>query len=235
MRSIFIGWDPREADAFAVCERSIRRQSTAHARISSINLDDMRGRGLYWRKTLEHHTLRGSSLFDVISSAPMSTEFAISRFLTPRLAGGGWALFMDCDMLIRRDIADLFALADPRFAVMVVKHPTPVASATGFKMDGQIQTSYRCKNWSSVMLFNCDHASNRRLGPLVNTAPGRDLHAFCWLDPSEIGELPPEWNYLIGVSERQTDPAIAHFTLGVPSMPGYGDCQFADEWRSCLG
>ena len=37
-----------------------------------------------------------------------STEFAFSRFLVPFLCGfRGWALFMDCDMLVLDDIARL--------------------------------------------------------------------------------------------------------------------------------
>ena len=229
MRSIWIGWDPREADAFDVCQRSIR-MTGCHEQLSSINLDDMRSRGLYWRKTFRY--LNGAGLYDAISGAAMSTEFAISRFLTPVLADRGWALFMDCDMLVRRNLDELFALADPRYAVQVVKHPELIGE--GIKMDGQPQVRYRRKNWSSVMLFNVAHPSNKKISAMINSSPGRDLHAFGWLEDHEIGELPAEWNYLVGVSPHNPNPAIAHFTLGVPTMRGYERCQFADEWRAVL-
>ena len=52
-----------------------------------------------------------------------STDFAFSRFLVPLLSGfEGWALFMDCDMLMLDDVARLWALRDERYAVQVVKH-----------------------------------------------------------------------------------------------------------------
>ena len=52
-----------------------------------------------------------------------STDFSFSRFLVPYLCGyEGWSLFMDCDMLMLDDIAELWALRDERYAVQVVKH-----------------------------------------------------------------------------------------------------------------
>jgi lipopolysaccharide biosynthesis glycosyltransferase len=185
---------------------------------------------LYWRPTMR----RGHQLWDAISKAPMATEFAISRFLVPHLANTGWALFMDCDVLVRRPLDDIFALADPRYAVMCVKHVhEPVAT---LKMDGQVQTRYPRKNWSSVMAFNCDHPSNRALTlDLINTAPGRDLHRFCWLNDDEIGALPPEWNWLVGHSDPALDPAIVHYTTGSPRLSGaHISLPFADEWNVYL-
>jgi hypothetical protein len=229
MRSVWIGYDPREADAFAVARASLRRHASEPMLVMAISLPQLREAGLYTRPTSH----RGGRLWDDISEAPMATEFAISRFLTPHLAGSGLALFMDCDMLVRKDIAKLFALADPCKAVMCVKHVHVPDERT--KMDGQLQTFYRRKNWSSVALFNCDHPANRALTvEMINTVPGRDLHAFCWLRDEEIGELPLEWNWLADVSPPIADPAIVHHTLGVPSMPGYKDAPYADEWRTEL-
>jgi lipopolysaccharide biosynthesis glycosyltransferase len=163
----------------------------------------------------------------------MATEFAVSRFLVPHLARGGLALFMDCDMLIRCDISELFDLVDKSKAVTVVKHKFDPPE--GVKMDGQLQLRYARKNWSSVMVFNCDHEANKELTvDLVNKLPGRDLHRFCWLDDDEIGEVGPEWNWLAGHSDPAIDPKIVHFTDGIPTMPGYEDCAYADEWREEL-
>lgn len=228
-RSIWIGYDPREAEAFAVARHSARKASILPMPIHGLLLDDLRAKGLYTRPT----SRRNGRLWDDISEAPMATEFAITRFLVPHLAGSGWALFMDCDMLVRKDLLRLFKLADPTKAVMVVKHDHQPPE--GVKMDGQAQTRYARKNWSSVMLFNVDHPANRALTiDLVNTVPGRDLHRFCWLKDDEIGELAAEWNWLVGHSDPAVDPSIVHFTDGIPSMPGYEDCAFADDWRAEL-
>ncbi|TIU82677.1 MAG: glycosyltransferase [Mesorhizobium sp.] len=163
----------------------------------------------------------------------MATEFACSRFLVPRLAKSGWALFMDCDMLVRADLQKLFALADPSKAVMVVKHDHRPRETV--KMDGQAQTLYARKNWSSVILWNVDHPAHQALTTdLVNSVPGRDLHRFCWLDDAEIGALEVKWNWLVGHSDPEVNPSIVHFTDGVPTMPGYEDCAYADEWRAEL-
>ena len=233
--TIHIGFDPREAAAFAVARHSIRWNLTSPIPIYGLVLNELRRAGLYSRPT----ELRASSvdrpiLWDVISDAPMSTEFAISRFLVPHLAKSGWALFMDCDMLVRKNFSRLFDYKsdNSKYAVMCVKHEhRPVGKS---KMDGQLQTKYRRKNWSSFMLFNCDHPSNKKLTvEMVNTLPGRDLHRFCWLEDHEIGELGPEWNYLIGHSQSN-DPSVVHFTDGLPFMPGYENSPYADEWRAEL-
>lgn len=238
-RSIWIGFDPREAEAFAVARHSARVKMIAPVPILGLVLSNLRELGLYTRETQRVD----NRLFDVISGAPMSTEFAISRFLVPHLAkklyssfkgNAGWALFMDSDVLCRRSLEPLFRQADKKYAVLVVKHNfNPPA---GIKMDGQAQTQYARKNWSSVMLFNCDHPANAALTPeLVNAIPGRDLHRFCWLDDSEIGEIDASWNFLVGHHDRNVvDPSIVHFTDGIPTMSGYADCDFADEWNEQL-
>jgi hypothetical protein len=226
LSSIWIGYDPREAEAFSVARESARRWLTQPVPISGVVLDSLKARGLYPRRTER----RGNQLWDVISDAPMSTEFAISRFLVPHLAGReGWALFMDCDMLVRSNLARI-ELDDSK-AVMCVKHDHQPDYAV--KMDGQVQTRYPRKNWSSVMVFNLAHPANTILTPnYVNSLPGRDLHRFCWLQDDQIGELGPEWNFLVGHTDPKVDPKIVHFTDGTPNMPGYEDVPFSDEWRS---
>lgn len=223
-RSIWIGWDPREADAFTVAHETAQAFAPG-VPVNSIDLRELRKRGLYWRPT----SRRNGNLWDLISDAPMSTEFAISRFMTPFLAGEGLALFMDGDVMVRSDLTNLFDGIDPSKAVSVVQHH--FAPPEGVKMDGQTQTRYARKNWSSVCVFNADHPSNRALTTdLVNTLPGRDLHRFCWLRDDEIAALDPKWNWLAGHSNPAIDPAIVHFTEGVPSMDGYADQPHAAEW-----
>ena len=159
----------------------------------------------------------------------MSTEFAITRFLVPILAKTGWAMFLDCDMLVRENLARLFAQANDKYAVMVVKHEH--YPNLGKKMDNQIQTPYARKNWSSVILYNCDHPANQMLTPeYVNETRGLHLLQFCWLRDEFIGELNVEWNWLAGHSDPKIDPKIVHFTDGIPSMPGYSHAPYAEEW-----
>jgi hypothetical protein len=225
-RSIWIGYDPREAEAFSVCRESIRRYQTIPLPTSGINLSSLRKCNLYTRPTEQ----RDGRLWDVISEAPMSTEFAISRFLTPRLAGSGWALFMDCDMLARCNLSRVFDGLNRDKAVYCVQHK--YNPPEGVKMDGQVQTQYARKNWSSFMIFNCEHPSNQKLTvEMINTVPGRDLHRFCWLADHEIGSLNPGWNFLVGHTDPKIEPRVVHFTEGLPNMPGYENVPYADEWR----
>jgi hypothetical protein len=237
-RSIWIGFDPRESAAYTVATRSIAAHSPAvrsgEITINRLDLKRLRAQGLYWRAHIDHSEAgKPPLLYDVISQAPMSTEFAISRFATPALAEHGLALFMDCDVMARCDIAELFETADPRYAVQCVQHDQPQGHYT--KMDGQAQLAYARKNWSSVCLFRCDHPANAALDiTAVNTLPGRDLHRFCWLPDQTIGALPGRWNHLVGIDPPAPDAAVAHFTLGIPLMAGYEDSEHADEWRSWL-
>lgn len=246
--TVWIGWEPRETQCFAVARKSMCDHSTTPIAIHSVVLDELRERGLYVRPTKTAFFVNGRHrhrnrapagarpvMFDRISGAPMSTEFAISRFLVPHLAGDGLAIFMDCDVLLRRNISDILRHVDRRKAVSVVQHDYRPEGHT--KMDGQVQQQYGRKNWSSVMVFNCDHPANAALTPeLINTVPGRDLHRFCWLRDDEIGELPPEWNYLVGhtVLPVGVEPAIVHFTEGAPCIPGFENVPYADEYRKVL-
>jgi len=226
-RSVWIGWDPRERAAYGVALSSLQRHLTEFIPVHALAMADLIKRGLYTRPTEN----RDGLMWDVISDAPMSTEHACGRFLTPHLAKEGWALFMDGDVLVRDDLSKLFDALDPKHAVYCVKHDYEPSEVR--KMDNQVQQAYARKNWSSVMAFNVSHPANNELTiDLINTIPGRDLHRFCWLEDKEIGSLHPRWNHLVGVSPETDDVAVAHFTLGLPDMPGWADQSFADEWRA---
>jgi hypothetical protein len=233
-RAIYLGFDPRECEAFAVARDSIESNSPRVIPIYGLVLDDLRASGLYARPTtvrIDNKTGR-RQMWDDVSEAPMATEFANSRFLIGHLAGRGYAMFADCDVLVRGNVTRLFDWCekDQSKAVWCVKHEYVPKNA--LKMDGQQQTKYARKNWSSVMVWNCDHPSNKALTvDLINSKPGRDLHRFFWLDDSEIGEVGPEWNYLVGVSPCVSDPCLVHFTNGGPWEPGYERVEYADEWR----
>lgn len=235
-RTIWIGFDPREAAAFAVARASAQRHLTQPIPVRGVVLSELERWGLYRRPTERSTSPHGRTLlWDTISNAPMSTEFAISRFLVAHLARSGWALFLDGDVLVRRNLVRLFDTLDPAYAVYCVQHHHE--PPLGVKMDGQIQTQYARKNWSSVFAIQVSHPANVALTlGLINTVPGRELHQFSWLNDADIGALDPTWNFLVGHSDPAEipDPAVVHFTEGTPDMPGYETCPFADEWRAAL-
>jgi hypothetical protein len=233
-RSIWIGFDPREVAAFAVARECVNKLLTQQIPVYGLVLSELQRRGIYTRP-IEYRksAVDRAVMWDTISDAPMSTQHANARFLVPHLAGSGWALFMDGDMLPRANLARVFEGLDASKAVYCVQHVHE--PPTGIKMDGQEQTQYARKNWSSFMLFNCGHEANAALTvEMVNSLPGRDLHRFCWLKDDEIGALSPEWNFLVGHSDPALDPKVVHFTEGCPDMPGYENVPFADEWRAAL-
>lgn len=220
---VFLGQDSREGDAYDVAVHSLRARASVAVQITPLNERRLAETGMLRRATDK----RGQP-YDIPSNAPVSTEFAISRFLVPMLAQSGWCLFADCDVVFLADVQDLFALADDRFAVMVVKHDH---EGGGTKMGGQPQLAYPRKNWSSVVLWNCDHPANRRLSVAdVRERRGFDLHNFYWLHDSEIGELPRSWNWLVGVTPRPDPVHVAHFTLGGAWLPNWPHTEHDEIW-----
>lgn len=221
---LYLGHDSREQRAFDVAERTARAFG---CEVIPLREDRLRASGMLTRP-LD----RRGGMWDLNSNAPQSTEFAITRFFVPLLAHSGWCLFADADVVFMEDPHELLALADDAKAVHVVKH-RPLEKWHGptqqTKMDGQVQTSYPRKLWSSVMLWNADHRANRRLNlTTLNQMPGRDLHAFCWLSDEEIGDLPGEANWLVGIQPKPARPVIAHYTLGTPDM--VNDSEYAGIW-----
>lgn len=216
---VFVGWDSREDIAYQVCKHSIVSRQP-NATIIPLKQNDLRASNLYWR--------------DVDKLA--STEFTFTRFLIPELMNfKGWALFMDCDMILTTDIKELFDQADDRYAVMCVQHDYTVTEGT--KMDGKQQTVYPRKNWSSVMLINCAHPSNQALTKdLVNdpNISGAYLHRFSWLKDEEIGDLDHTWNYLVGVYNDISKPNLIHYTEGGPWFENYRNCEFHQLWKDEL-
>lgn len=219
---VFIGYDAREDLAYRVCEYSLRRHASLPLEVLPLG----QPAGLYHRTW--HRDAAGHRVDDR-DGRPFSTDFAFSRFLVPALVGyDGWALYCDCDFLFRADVAELIALRDARYAVQCVKHDHRPAESS--KMDGQAQTRYPRKNWSSLVLWNAGHPAHRGLTVEdVSTRPGAWLHGFRWLQDGEIGELPESWNWLAGWSRNVGTIHAVHFTGGGPWFPEAA-VPFADEW-----
>ncbi len=218
---IFIGWDSREDIAYQVSKYSAERRSR-NVEVIPLKQQSLRKSGLYWREV------------DKLAA----TEFTFTRFLIPELTNySGWALFMDCDIIFQESPDELFKLVDDRYAVMCAKHDyTP---KEGIKMDGQVQTVYPRKNWSSVMLINCAHPKNKILTKeLVNNpeTTGAYLHRFSWLNDEDIGTISHEWNWLVGWYKQPEDgePKAIHYTEGGPWFNNYRFCDYHTEWKNEL-
>lgn len=215
MIRVFVGYDSREPVAFHTLSHSILCRASEPVSVTPIALGQLGG--LMWR---ERNPLQ-------------STEFSFSRFLTPYLCNfEGWALFMDCDMLVLDDMAELWKLRDERHAVMCVKHNHVPKEETKFL--GAVQTRYDKKNWSSVLMFNCQKCT--ALTPdYVNRASGLELHRFHWLESDDlIGEIPHKWNHLVDYDDPVSVEQVSnlHYTIGGPYFEEYRDCGYADEWRA---
>lgn len=164
-----------------------------------------------------------------------SNTFNKVRFLVPYLCNySGWAIFADgSDMLCLSDIRELWDMQEPGYDVKVVPHS--YSTKWPVKFLGQPNEDYPRKNQSSLMLMCCGNHPWRKITPeYVKNAKPSHLHRFEFLKEDRIGDLPPEWNVLIGEQETPADTKLAHFSIGLPCWGPYKDWPFADEWRAEL-
>ena len=215
---VFIGYDSKEDIAYRVCKQSLSNKSTIPIKIKSLKLYELISKKFYTR------------IVDPLAS----TEFTYSRFLVPSLMNyQGWAIFCDCDFLFFEDISFLLKSIEGDKALYCVKHEyTPKER---HKMDGKKQTIYPRKNWSSFMVFNCSHPSNKKLTiDIVNSESGSFLHQLKWLKDDEIGSIDERWNWLEGWTSKNnnTKPYAVHFTRGGPWFDEWKDVEFSKEWHS---
>ena len=208
---IFIGYDPREAIAYHTCANSIIRHASKPVSIIPLALN----------------------VFDDYSETHTdgSNHFIYSRFLVPHLMDYlGWAIFMDGDMIVRDDIVKLWELREVDKDVMVVKHDYETKMTT--KYLGSKNENYPRKNWSSVILWNCNSHPNRVLKPgYIQKSTGAHLHRFSWLKDERIGELPAEWNWLPDEYGENPDAKLLHYTLGTPSFHEFANTPMGSEWH----
>jgi lipopolysaccharide biosynthesis glycosyltransferase len=211
MIRLFLGYDPREAVVYHVCVNSIIRQASHPVAVTPLALRNL---GRY----VERHS-------------DGSNQFIYSRFLVPQLMGHtGWALYIDGDMLLRADIAELWNLRNESKAVLCVHHDYKTKMKQ--KYLGAKNEDYPRKNWSSVVLWNCGHPANQRLSAeFVQKATGAQLHRFTWLADDLIGELPKEWNWLPDELGANPQAKLLHWTLGAPCFHEFANAPMAEEWH----
>jgi lipopolysaccharide biosynthesis glycosyltransferase len=220
-KNVYIGYDTREDIAYQVSKYSILSKSQ-NIKVNPLKLNELKDKKIYWREE------------DKLGS----TEFTFSRFLVPELNEfEGWALFCDCDILFLEDINNLFNLTDEKYAVMCVQHD--YKPKEGIKMDGKAQTLYPRKNWSSLVLWNCSHPSNKLVNKELINSPettGKYLHRFSWLNDEEVGSLPHHWNWLAGWYKEPEDgsPKAIHYTEGGPWFENYRHCEYHQTWKDHL-
>jgi len=211
MIKLFVGYDHREAVAYHVFSHSVQTKSSEPVSITPLMLTQLRDYS-------EGHT-------------DGSNQFIYSRFLVPYLCQyTGWAIFADGDMVCMDDIAKLWAMRNPWYAVQVAKHDYKTKAPS--KYLGAKNEDYPRKNWSSLILWNCSHWMNRSLNPqYVSMATGAHLHRFQWLPDDRIGAIPLEWNWLADEYETKPDVSLVHYTLGTPCFNEYSSCAYADKWH----
>lgn len=213
MIKIFIGFDHKEIVAYNVLQHSINVRATSPISITPININHIK------------------NIFTREKNNLQSTEFSFSRFLVPYLCNyEGWAIFMDCDMMVIDDIKNLWDLRDDKYAVMCVKHEHKPKE--DIKFLNQVQTQYEKKNWSSVMLLNCAKCKSLTLD-YVNNASGLELHRFKWLQSEElIGEISQKWNHLVDYNDKREISEISnlHWTEGGPYFKNYKNCGYNEIW-----
>lgn len=169
---IFIGSDPRQPIAVSVLASSIVRHASEPVAITALSL-----------KALPIKRLG-------------LTDFTFSRFLVPYLCNyAGTALFLDADMVVTADIAELFATDMSHYQVLVNKEQQPF-------------------EWASAMLFDCSACI--ALTPEYIEDPKNALFDFKWAEHGAVGAFPKEWNKAVGYAPPGLDAKLYHFTKGLP-------------------
>jgi hypothetical protein len=208
--NLYIGFDKNEAIAYHVLVQSIMENTSVPVRITPII-----------KEQIPEYTRKKSNL--------ESTEFSITRFLTPWLSDyEGWSMFVDCDFIFLEDLKNLWDLRCDEYSVMVCQHDYTPKKSTKF-LD-KIQSHYDRKNWSSLILFN-NEKCKALTTEFVNSAEGVDLHQFKWLDDDQnIGSIPLSWNHLCE-EENQVYPVHGiHYTNGGPWFKGSRNTAFSSDW-----
>lgn len=200
MTRVFIGFDPRQPLAYNVLQHSIHKHARGRVQIEPL---------IFRKLPIQRRGL---------------TEFTFTRYLVPWLCNyEGVAIFMDADIVVTGDVAELAAQADSRYAVQVMKE----------------QDKFE---WPSVMLFN--NANCRMLTPEWIDDEANKPNALTF---GEVGPFSAEWNHCVGY--KTPKPAkLYHYTQGLPcwyetsGLPedahwqaAFQDMQHTVSWKELMG
>ena len=208
---VVVGFDQREAVAYHVFTQSVIEKSSIPIRFLPLNINSLTN----YKETHKDG----------------SNEFIYSRFLVPYLLNfKGWAVYADGDMVFLEDIKKLWNLRDNKYAIQVVKHDYKTKIKN--KYWGNKNENYPRKNWSSLILWNCEHKSHKILTPdFIQKQTGAFLHRFNWIKDSEIGDINKEWNWLAMEYEEKQDINLIHYTIGTPCFEEYQNSSLASYWK----
>jgi|TARA_B110000259_G_C13989779_1_gene391971 lipopolysaccharide biosynthesis glycosyltransferase len=212
--NIFVGFDQKESIAYHAFVQSLIDSSSIPLSITPLAENNL---NIYNEKHLDG-----------------TNKFTYSRFLVPYLMNfKGWAIYFDGDMVCLSDIKDLIRNFDTNKAVSVIKHDYKTKNSV--KYFGQKNEDYPRKNWSSVIIWNCEHPKNKILTPdFIESMNGAFLHRFKWLDNVEIGELDKKWNWLAVEYPEIKDANLIHYTLGTPCFEEYKNTSMANYWKKAF-
>jgi len=212
--NIFVGFDQKESIAYHAFVQSLIDSSSIPLSITPLAENNL---NIYNEKHLDG-----------------TNKFTYSRFLVPYLMNfKGWAIYFDGDMVCLSDIKDLIRNFDTNKAVSVIKHDYKTKNSV--KYFGQKNEDYPRKNWSSVIIWNCEHPKNKILTPdFIESMDGAFLHRFKWLDNVEIGELDKKWNWLAVEYPEIKDANLIHYTLGTPCFEEYKNTSMANYWKKAF-
>ena len=206
-----VGFDQKEAVAYHTFVQSIIEKASIPVRFMPLSMKSLSGYS-------EEHT-------------DGSNDFIYTRFLVPYLMNfKGWAIYADGDMVCLNDIKNLWDLRDEKYAVQVVKHNYKTKIKR--KYWGNKNEDYPRKNWSSLILWNCNHSSHKVLNPeFIKSQTGAYLHRFSWINDSEIGDIEMEWNWLAMEYEEKKDIKLIHYTIGTPCFKEYENASLSSHWK----
>jgi|TARA_B110000977_G_scaffold180050_1_gene239268 lipopolysaccharide biosynthesis glycosyltransferase len=212
--NIFVGFDQKESIAYHAFVQSLIDSSSIPLSITPLAENNL---NIYNEKHLDG-----------------TNKFTYSRFLVPYLMNfKGWAIYFDGDMVCLSDVKDLIRNFDTNKAVSVIKHDYKTKNSV--KYFGQKNEDYPRKNWSSVIIWNCEHPKNKILTPdFIESMNGAFLHRFKWLDNVEIGELDKKWNWLAVEYPEIKDANLIHYTLGTPCFEEYKNTSMANYWKKAF-
>ena len=203
MITVYIGYDSSNYGqelAFEVCKRSLLRFNK-NLKIIKLDRKELKNKKLYLRE----------------NDNDGSTDFTYTRFLVPFLNNyTGYAIFCDSDFLWRCDINILKQYFEDDKSLLCVKH-NYATCLSNKKMDGLKQEWYPRKNWSSLMIFNCEHPDCKKLDiNNIKIKSAKWLHRMEWTNDENIKEIPKTFNYLLGYYEDTIEPKAVHLTDGGP-------------------